>query len=54
VRLAEFSGNGYLAGLAESQVPRADTTAKRSKAAHVLRLLVEQMALTKSWFGLSA
>jgi hypothetical protein len=41
VRPAEFAGNWHRAGFAESQIPRAGTTATGADATHVLRLLVK-------------
>jgi hypothetical protein len=49
-RLVELVGNGRLAGLPKSQVPRAGSTAEGADAAHVLGLFVKQAGVSKSTF----
>src|SRR6266853_538764 len=46
-RPAKLADNGRLAGLPESQIPRAGATAEGADAAHVLGGLVEQISASK-------
>src|SRR6266568_2701713 len=47
LRLVERVGNRLVAGLSESQIPRAGATAEGADAAHVLRPLVKQADVSK-------
>src|SRR5207245_7258172 len=47
VRPAKLTDNGLLAGLPESQIPRAGATAEGADTAHVLGVFVEQISASK-------
>ncbi|HTA87576.1 MAG TPA: hypothetical protein VK729_14985 [Silvibacterium sp.] len=51
MRLVELALDGHLAGLSESQIPRAGATPDGADAAHVPRLLVEQAGVSKLHFS---
>jgi hypothetical protein len=51
VRLFELMGNGRIAGLSESQIPRAGSTAEGTDAAHGFRLFVKQAGVSKVHFS---
>jgi hypothetical protein len=50
VRPAKLAGKERLAGLSESQIPRAGSTTEGTDAAHVLRLFVKQTGVSKVHF----